>query len=107
MEIFSTGSIWTLVGVGLAIIVAIQFASEIVALAVGSLVIWALSFGRIKIGERRHLGKAPPTLNGGPVFYRVGARWYIYQNFASLLGLVVLLAALTAVFGVGMWLSAP
>ncbi len=107
MEFTSTAGLWALFAIIVAFTLVMQFAVEGVVLVVGTLVLWGLSGGRIKRGEFRHLGKAPPKPGGGAVFYYEGSHCYMYQNYVGLIGLVTVLLALTAVFGVGMWIYAP
>jgi|SRR5882762_2201518 len=107
MEFTGTTGFWVLFAMIVAFTLVLQLAFEGLVLVVGTFVLWGLSAGRIRRGEFRHLGKAPPKPSGGAVFYYEGSRCYMYQNYVGLIGLVTVLLALTAVFGVGMWIYAP
>jgi hypothetical protein len=107
MEFTGTTGLWGLFAIIIALTLVMQFAFKGLVLAVGAAVLWGLSGGRIRRGEFRHLGKAPPKPSGGAIFYYEGSHCYMYQNYVGLIGLVTVLLALTAVFGVGMWLHAP
>lgn len=99
-------SLWILLIAFVILAVAVQFVFDTFVLAIGSLLVWVLSAGRIKTGERRNLGKLPPKPNGGRIFYYENSSTYMYQNFVALVGLVAVLSGLTAIFGYGMWTNA-
>jgi hypothetical protein len=106
MDIPAPTNLWMVLAVILAIVVVLQLAFEGLILALGSVVVWALSAGRIKVGERRSLGKPPPKLTGGNFFYFEESRCYVYQNYVVLIGLVTVLLVLTAIFGASFWANA-
>ena len=106
MDIPAPTNLWTVLAVIVAIVVVLQFAFEGLILALGSVLVWALSAGRIKVGERRSLGKPPPKLHGGNVFYFEESQCYVYQNYVVLIGLVAALLSLAAIFGASFWANA-
>lgn len=106
MEFTGSQGLWTALAIILVVVIAVQLAFEGLVLGVGAFIVWALSGGRIKSGERRHLSKPPPKLSGGAVFYYENSGCYMYQNFVGLVGLLAVLLSLTAIFGIGMWVYA-
>jgi hypothetical protein len=106
MDIPAPTNLWTVLAIIVAFAVVLQFAFEGLVLALGSLVVWAVSAGRIKVGERRSLGKVPPKLNGGSVFYYEDSHCYVYQNYVVLIGLISVLLLLSAIFGASFWVNA-
>ena len=110
MQLTGPFDLWTGVAIVVAIVVVLtavlQLAFEGLVLALGTLVISGLSAGRIKVGERRNLGKPAQQLSGGAVFYYEGSVCHIYQNYAALVGLISVLLIVTAVFGVTVWTNA-
>lgn len=107
MEFIIASGFWKIIAIVVAITMLFQFAFEGLVLVVGTFGSRALSGGRIKRGEARDLWKIPPKPVGGAVFYSEGEQRYMYHNFVGLIGLVTVLLALTAIFGVGMWKHAP
>ncbi|MBU1425528.1 MAG: hypothetical protein KKH12_03030 [Gammaproteobacteria bacterium] len=99
-------NVWIALVAVITLIIVMQFAFDAFILAIGSLIVWVLSAGRIKTGERRVIGKSPPKPNGGQIFYYENSATYMYQNFVALVGLVFVLSGLTAIFGYGMWTTA-
>ena len=102
----SSDNLWIFLVAGIALTVVAQLAADAIILAIGSFVVWALSAGRIKIGVRRNLWKPPTKPNGGRVFYYENSTLYMYENVVALVGFVVVLAGLTAIFGYGFWPNA-
>jgi hypothetical protein len=100
-------NLWIVLVIVITIVVVVQLTFDGLVLAIGSFTVWALSAGHIKIGVRRNLWKPPPKLNGGQVFYYENSTTYMYQNAVALVGLVVVLSGLTAIFGYGMWTNSP
>jgi hypothetical protein len=106
MDILSSPSVWIFGAVIVGAAVVLQLAFEGLVLALGSMIIVALSRGRIKVGEARNLGKAPPKIQGGGVFYYENTQCYIYRNYVVLIGLLAVLLALGAIFGIGFYANA-
>lgn len=106
MDISAPSGLWMFIAVIVAATAVLQLAFEGLILALGSLVVWALSAGRIKVGERRSFGKPPPKLHGGTVFYFENAQWYVYQNYVGLIGLLAVVLLLSAIFGASVWVNA-
>lgn len=93
---------WSL-GALFAFLLALQFAFEGLVYGTGAALVWLFSLGNIRTGERRSFASPPPKLQGGSVFYRENATWYIYQNVAGIVGLLFWLALLLAIFGFSMF----
>jgi hypothetical protein len=85
----------------------LTLAWEGLVLSTGALLIWGLSWGGIRVGEHRNLSKPAPKANSGRVFYFENGRWYIYRNFAILVGWAFLMLVLIALCMLGFVRYAP
>ena len=100
-------------GIGALIVILLgadllfHFAGEGLVLVTGSLIVRALSAGRIRCGEFRDISKDPNKPGGSALFYSENAEWFMYRNYVSLIGLAFWLLTLGAVFGYGMYVHAP
>ncbi|MGE0373482.1 MAG: hypothetical protein AB7Q01_16605 [Gammaproteobacteria bacterium] len=106
MDILSSPGVWIFGAIVVGAAIVLQLAFEGLVLALGSMIILALSRGRIKVGEARNLGKGPPKVQGGAIFYYEDSQCYIYRNYVGLIGLLAVLVALGAVFGIGFYANA-
>jgi hypothetical protein len=82
-------------------VVVLHFACEGVILATGMALVKLLSVGTIRIGERRSLMKSAPKVHGGQVFYYEDGAYYMYQNFAQLIGFLFWLVVLLVLIRIG------
>jgi len=109
MNIFPTSpDDWVVFLVLFGAIMVLQYAFEGFVIALGYVIVWTLSLGRIKVGVRRSLFKAPPKLDGSGVFYCENGRRYIYRNYLKLIGLAVcFLLVFGILIGVPAYAGAP
>ncbi|MDH4323980.1 MAG: hypothetical protein OEW90_07545 [Betaproteobacteria bacterium] len=106
MDFLTSPSVWIFGAIILGVTIVLQLGFEGLVLALGSMIVLALSRGRIRVGEARSFAKAPPKLHGGWVFYYENSQCYVYRNYAVLIGLVAVLLALGAIYGIGFYFNA-
>ncbi len=94
MEFSGLGGLALLLGAFVVLAVAMQLAGEGLILSTGVLVLRLLSLGRLKLGERRNFSRVSPKMSGNFFCYYENGECYVYQNFASLVGLAVWLIGL-------------
>lgn len=105
MDILTSATFWIVVAILVGISLGLQVAFEGLILALGSAIVWVFSGGRIKVGESRDLIEPSPKLGGGAVFYYENSHWFVYRNYAVLIGLVAVLSILAAIVGIGINVS--